>query len=357
MKTYLEELKDRNYQAEINDILKTKTPENINSAIDLNHQRNQKIDTLKMPYQKNMIMPFSGAAVPLGAKPVTANTPALPDPVNSYVPDVLKGKDYENTDYMQNMLDDMAAGNYAGAKYNEMLHNVKNGYMGLGYENSHIFNYDDPYLGELDRQREAIANRDPFTYDYRQDDLYKSILSQKEKEAEQAYKDGYAQLSRQFDGDIPVNMINKLLATKGEIIDQADSYIPQLRQMAYDMYNQEGNKMLTDYNLTKQLADEDYAKWKDDQNLIISGLENKYGRDINSRDYDRSVLESDREFNEFVRQYDLENALRQNQFDYEKTYNQMIFEYQKNRDAIEDEFRRKEFDEAVRQFNVTSSKK
>ena len=195
------------------------------------------------------------------------------------MPAVLEGKDL-TPNYTQRMWDDTKEGNYASAMYNEMMHNEKNGYLGLGYANSHIFNYDDPYRGDLDRQREAIESRDPFSYDYREDDLYKSILRLKEKEADQAYKDGYAQLSRQFDGDIPVNKINKLLTTKGEIIDQADSYIPQLRQLAYGMYQDEGNKMLQDYGLTKQLADEDYSRWLGDRDFVVGGIENKYGRDM-----------------------------------------------------------------------------
>lgn len=194
------------------------------------------------------------------------------------MPAVLKGVDLTQ-DRMQNAINYAKEGNYPAAAYEERLHNEKNGYLGLGYENSHIFNYDDPYLGDIDRQRAAIMEREPFSYDYRNDDLYKTILSKKEKEADKAYKDGYAQLSRQFDGDIPVNMLNKLQATKSEIIDQADNYIPQLYQLAREKYAEEGNKMLTDYNLTKQLADEDYARWRDDQNFIVSGLENVHARE------------------------------------------------------------------------------
>lgn len=339
MKTYIEKLKDKNYQAEINDVLKNKTPENINRAIELNHQRNQKIDTHKMPYQKNLIMPVSGSSVPMGTSPVTEPALTIPQSTPQYdMPAVLKGKNYQETNYYQNMLDDMYAGNYAGAKYNEMLHNEKNGYLGLGWENSHIFNYDDPYLGELDRKRAAIENRDPFSYDYREDDKYKTILAQKGKEAEQAYKDGYAQLSRQFDGDIPVNMLNKLQATKSEIIDQADSYIPQLEQLAREMYNDEGNKMLTDYNLTKQLADEDFAKWKDNQNLIISGLENKYARELEREQYDRGVYESDRNYD-----YNKEQADRNynrgvyesdRDYDYNIGQKEKQFSYGVNADAV-----------------------
>jgi hypothetical protein len=215
--------------------------------------------------------------------------------------------------------------------YNEMMHNEKNGYLGLGYANSHIFNYDDPYRGDLDRQREAIENRDPFSYDYREDDLYKSILSQKEKEAQKAYNDGYAQLSRQFDGDIPVNMINKLITTKGEIIDQADSYIPQLRQLAYGMYQDEGNKMLTDYNLTQQAAAEDYDRWRSDRDFIISGIENEYSRDKYDKEFEYNKGIDERNFNENVRladrNFDWKKAVDERNFEYAKTVDETAQKY------------------------------
>lgn len=242
------------------------------------------------------------------------------------MPAVLQGKDL-NPNYTQRMWESALKGDYADAMYNEMMHNEKNGYLGLGYANSHIFNYDDPYRGDLDRQREAIENRDPFSYDYREDDLYKSILSQKEKEADQAYKDGYAQLSRQFDGDIPVNMINKLLTTKGEIIDQADSYIPELRQLAYGMYQDEGNKMLQDYNLTQQAAAEDYDRWRSDRDFIISGIENKYGRDKYDKEFEYSKGIDERNYIEDVRRADRD-------FDWQKDVDERNFEYAKTVDAI-----------------------
>jgi hypothetical protein len=250
------------------------------------------------------------------------------------MPAVLKGKDLQGTDYMQRAIDKAKAGDYAGAMYNEMMHNEKNGYLDMGYPSSHIFNYNDPYRDDLDRQREAIENRDPFSYDYREDDLYKSILAQKEKEAEKAYKDGYAQLSRQFDGDIPVNMLNKLQATKGEIIDQADSYIPQLRQLAYGMYQDEGNKMLQDYGLTQQTAAEDYDRWRSDRDFIISGLENEYARDRYNKEFDYS------------------KGIDERNFDYSKSVDQRNFDYAKERDAIDDYWAQKQWEEDMRRWNM-----
>lgn len=258
MKTYEEEMRER--------LKDGRGPRRVNEEV--------------APGVKNV---FSGK-VPKGSPSVTPVTSRASVPV-AQMPAILKGKDL-NEDYMQKMYYSEDEGDVPGAMYNEKLHNEKNGYLGLGYENSHIYNYDDPYRGDLDRQREAIENREPFSYDYREDDVYKSILRLKEKEAEKAYNDGYAQLTRQFDGDIPVNMINKLLTTKGEIIDQADSYIPQLRQMAYQMHQDEGDRMLQNYGLTQNAAAEDYARWSADRDFYVSGLENKYARDMAREQFD-----------------------------------------------------------------------
>lgn len=271
------------------------------------------------------INPAIGATSTVKPAVKNASAPAVK------MPAVLEGKDL-TPNYTQEMWDDIKDGNYAGAMYNEMMHNEKNGYLGLGYANSHIFNYDDPYQGELIRQREAIYNRDPFSYDYREDDLYKSILAQKEKEAEKAYKDGYAQLSRQFDGDIPVNMINKLLTTKGEIIDQADSYIPQLRQLAYGMYQDEGNKMMQDYNLTQQAAAEDYDRWRSDRDFIISGIENAYGRDRYDKEFDYNKGIDDWQKAVDERNFNYAKETDDRNFNYAKTVDERNFDYAKTVD-------------------------
>lgn len=280
------------------------------------------------PGVKNL---FTGR-VPKGSSSVTpgtsqASVPTVPKATAPVVemPAVLKGKDL-TVDYLQSAIDKAKAGDYAGAAYDEMMHNEKNGYLGLGYENSHIFNYDDPYRGDLDRQREAIENRDPFSYDYKNDDMYKSILALKEKEADKAYKDGYAQLTRQFDGDIPVNMINKLLTTKGEIIDQADSYIPELRSLAYQMYQDEGDRMYQNYGLTQNAAAEDYNKWLTDRDFIVSGMENKYARD------------------KYQQEFDYSKGIDERNFNYGKEIDDRNYNYQVSRDATNDAWLREQFE-------------
>lgn len=305
MKTYAEKLKEKEY-LDTDYMAKMKESfanNNVYDAASTNITRNDKIDTLKMPYKKlntndvyaigrnspGVKGPAEGEKIPSYLKlNLNAIKSEIPDPVSppaDAAPKTVGNYDI-NTDFEAEIQSAIAVGDYGKAAELERLRNQKIGVLGLNNPVTDRFNYFDPYQGEVEAQKKAILERDPFSYDYREDDMYKSILSQKEKEADKAYKDGYAQLSRQFDGDIPVNMINKLLTTKSEIIDQADSYIPQLRQMAYDMYQDEGNRMLTNYNMTKQLADEDYNKWQSNRDFLISGNENKYNRENYNKEFD-----------------------------------------------------------------------
>ncbi len=199
---------------------------------------------------------------------------------------VVKNKDNKeydpNLNYTELMYEAIARGDYGAAKEYERLHNLKNGDLGLGWENSGIFNYlDTKGIGGL---KEAKYNEiqdyinQGFNYNYEEDPEYKAIRSLKEKEADKAYKDGYAQLSTAFDGDIPVNMINKLISSKNEITDQADEYIPQLRQMAYNMYMDKGNNLYNQYNMLANEEATDYNRWLSDRDMFIQGAENAYGR-------------------------------------------------------------------------------
>lgn len=242
----------------------------------------------------------------MGSGVSNAAVPAVGSQVNK------SGKTYDpNVNYMQRSMDAAAYGNLAGAMYNERMHNTKDGDMGLGWGASGIWNYIDAQ--GLGGQREAKYNEienyfnNGFDYDYLDDPVYQSILGQKEKEAEKAYNDGYAQLSTAFDGDIPVNMINKLLTTKSEIVDSADSYIPQLRQMAYDMYVDKGNQLYNQYGLLDAMADEDYNKFLTDRDFMAQGVNDayynktdaeRYADEIAHRDkvFNRGVFESDRDY-------------------------------------------------------------
>lgn len=209
-------------------------------------------------------------------------------------PNPTPGKLYNpNINYTQNRLNDEYNGNIAGAMVKERFHNTKDGDMGLGWGATDFYNYQD-YQG-LGGLREAKYNeiedyfKNGFNYDYTTDAVYQSILKSKTKQGNKAYQDMLAQYSKAFDGDIPVNMLNKAAATKGEIIDQADSYIPTLRQMAENMYLNKGNQLIGQYNMLDEAEQNQYNRWLADRNLYTEGVLNNYGNRMNKEamDYQR----------------------------------------------------------------------
>lgn len=248
--------------------------------------RNAKIDAGGLGYARtNYTMNDFAKQNGISAVPAVA-VKANPNPGRMWSPDV---------NHMQESINAAKNGNLAGAMYNEKLHNDKDGALGLGYGASGIWNYQD-YQG-LGGLREAKYNEiqdyfnNGFQYDYRDDEQYQAMRRLKEKEADKAYNDGYAALSRQFEGDIPVNMINKLLTTKSEIEDQADSYIPTLRQMAYDMHMNKGNQLYNQYGLLDTLENQQYQRFLGDRNFMAQGVNDAYANKVSREksDYVRDV--------------------------------------------------------------------
>ncbi len=241
---------------------------------------------------------------PYAAKPVTAETATANIIKKATAPTTVGGYDI-GTNFMAESQKAESVGNFGTAKEMEYLHNQKIGELGLPYQTSHKYNYLDPYAGDVERARKKISEFEPFSYDYETDENYLAMKKLKEKEAQKAYDDGYAQMSRAFDGDIPVNMINKLLTTKNEIEDSADNYIPQLRALAHDMYREELGDLYKEYGIAADMAKEDYGRWSDELRMREEGILNSIAKS-----------ERDRAF-EYGKERDaIEDLLRERQWNY-----------------------------------------
>ena len=258
----------------------------------------------------NRMSGVPSAQVPAQKPPVqtTPQTPVKNTPYKPYNPDM----DYS-------ILIDYAVknGNYALAAEYERLRNMKIGDMGIEYSPTDMFNYMDRkgYGGKLESLYNQIEdyNNQEFKYDYESDPIYRQILAQQKKDAQTQYENGLAELSQRFGGDVPANLIGGLLKTRQETIDAADNYIPQLWEMARNMWMNEGDQLYSQYDLTSMLADEDYNKWKENRDFITAGNENEYARNIDERNfeedvnrYERSVYENDRDYDENLRRYNQE---------------------------------------------------
>ena len=194
--------------------------------------------------------------------------------------------------------------------------------------------YTSLWTGQMNDTLNKIQNRGPFSYDLTSDALY------------QQYADRYAQLGKMAMQDTTGQAAaltggygNSYALTAGnqayqKYLQGINDIVPELQQMAYDRYNQQGQDLLNLYGLYSDRENTDYSRW---QNSLTNWQnERAYLSDYynNERTYDRSVYDTDRTF------------------DYGKWTDNRNYDYQVARDKVQDEQWAKEFAESQRQFNL-----
>lgn len=195
--------------------------------------------------------------------------------------------------------------------------------------------YQSKYGSLAEEAANAWANRDKFTYDLNGDALYQQYKDKYINQGRLAMQDTIGQASAMTGG-----YGNSYAATAGNQAYQAslqnlNDIVPQLYQMAYDQYKQEGQDMLNKYNLYNTMENQEYSRYRDtvsDWTSERDYLANAYN---NERTYDRSIYDSDKNF-------------AYGTWSDDRNYN-----YQVERDRIADEQWQKTFDESIRQYNET----
>ncbi len=198
--------------------------------------------------------------------------------------------------------------------------------------------YQSKYGSLAEEAANAWANRGKFTYDLNGDALYQQYKDKYINQGRLAMQDTIGQASAMTGG-----YGNSYAATAGNQAYQAslqnlNDIVPQLYQMAYDQYNQEGQDMLNKYNLYNDMENQEYGRYRDtvsDWTSERDYLSNAYN---NERTYDRSIYDSDKNFA------------------YGTWSDDRNYAYQVERDRIADEQWQKTFDESVRQFNASLKK-
>ena len=126
---------------------------------------------------------------------------------------------------------------------------------------------------------DKIMNREQFNYDLNGDALY------------QQYKDQYQNLGRQAMMDTMGNATaltggygSSYASTAGnqayqQYLGQLNDIVPELYQMAYDRYNQEGNDMMNRYNLAYGQHRDAVGDWQNERSYADADYWNKYNAD------------------------------------------------------------------------------
>ena len=210
---------------------------------------------------------------------------------------------------------------------------------------------------KYDEYLNNYENRPDFSYDLNGDALYQQYKDKYMKQGKMAMADTIGQAAAMTGG-----YGNSYAATAGNQAYQAslenlNDIVPELYQLAYDRYNQEGQDMLNMISLLGNERDFAYGQWGDGYNRLVaerdyaaSDYDTSYNREYGvwSDNYDKAyqkwsdetnidLTNHDNEYNHKMSVWETENdiGLKNHTNAYNDAWKQAEWNYQTSQDALD----------------------
>ena len=175
--------------------------------------------------------------------------------------------------------------------------------------------YDGKYDAEMERLLNEILNRDKFTYDAQADPMYQMYADMYHREGDRAMKETMAEAAAGA-GGMNTYAITAAQQAANNYSAQLNDRIPELYQLAYQMYLQDIEGKVRDLGLLENMDATQYNRyrdtmtdWKDDKNFA-------YGL------YQDAVQQGNWETN-----FDNNNYWSNKNFEYNDFWNNKNFDY------------------------------
>lgn len=163
--------------------------------------------------------------------------------------------------------------------------------------------YTSKYQGKIDALTEQILGRAAFEYDPEKDPTYQQYKESYTRNGERAMQDTLGQVSARTGGLASSYAGAAAQQTYDGYMSALADKIPELRQLAYQMYQDEGATQRANLEMLQALESGDYNKYltllgqyNSDRRFDYGMFQDQVGMDQWQREFDRGVLESDRDF-------------------------------------------------------------
>ena len=244
---------------------------------------------------------------------------------------------------------------------------VKNAGTNKANAESALANYGDfSYKNQaaFDDIMKKILNREDFSYDVNGDALYQQYKDKYIQQGKMAMADTMGQAAAMTGG-----YGNSYAASVGNqayqaSLQQLNDIIPELYQMAYDRYNQEGQDLYNQYGMLSDDRSTEYGMWGDKRNMLVADRDyyatdynNAYARDYGkwSDKYNRLVANRDYYGNEYNNAFNRDYGMYSDNRNlaYNEHTTSEGYKYQDVADANAHAQWQANFDQAQSQFNET----
>ena len=240
-------------------------------------------------------------------------------------------KNYAESDAVKKLREQ--ASQYQTYKESQAVTDAFNAYK--QQEANKISDWSGGTYGQLLKdQMDKLNNREKFTYDLNGDALYQQYKDQYMNQGRLASADAIGQASAMTGG-----YGNSYAATVGNqayqgYLQKLNDVVPELYNMAYNRYQQEGQDMKDMYTMLQSAYDTEYGEHRDkvsDYNTELARLQDAY---YNEKNFDYSKFSEDRTF--YNDAYNNERTYDYGQ--YSDAYNRAFGQYQQN--VSEDQWRK-----------------
>lgn len=136
-----------------------------------------------------------------------------------------------------------------------------NGGGGFSYEAAPT--YTSRYQSQIDDLTRQILNREAFSYDPEKDPTYQQYKESYTRNGERAMQDTLGQVSARTGGLASSYAGSAAQQTYDNYMGALADKIPELKQLAYSMYQDEGNTQRANLEMLVALEQGDYAKYAD----------------------------------------------------------------------------------------------
>lgn len=123
--------------------------------------------------------------------------------------------------------------------------------------------YTSRYQGQIDDLTAQILGREAFTYDPEKDPTYQQYKESYTRNGERAMQDTLGQVSARTGGLASSYASSAAQQTYDNYMGALADKIPELKQLAYSMYQDEGNTQRANLEMLVALEQGDYAKYAD----------------------------------------------------------------------------------------------
>lgn len=148
------------------------------------------------------------------------------------------------------------------------------------------------WAGIIQDLADQILNRDPFSYDYTQDPLYDQYKEVYTREGDRAMQDTLGAVSARTGGLASSYATSAANQANNYYMSQLSDKIPELQQLAYSMYQDQGNQLMNMLDMVMSLENGDYAKfqdqlnqWNTDRNFAYGAMQDQLANDRYDREW------------------------------------------------------------------------